>query len=288
MRTGRSFAVALALGLAACGGGQPEAPSPAVTPLGYSMPAATPVTYTSVDTARVNIEVQPGMPMEQTMGQQSTVRLAFAPLVGTAGNLAVTATYVDFSAFVESSMMGRQDVGDDALQGDFTLSLTPQGKVEQTAGPELPEEVEQLMMGQNMFADFFLHLPNRIVAPGESWTDTLRIETNEDGNHSLNQTIIVSTLRGDTTVAGRTLWVIDASKSASLLVEGNMQGMEMRNELAGTVNETSLWDPARRLLVSSRSSGTMTGAVSMPSAGMNDIPISVTNVRSVNLIESAD
>ena len=288
MRTGSSFAVALTLGLAACGGGQPEAPSPAVTTLGYSMPAATPVTYTSVDTARVNIEVQPGMPMEQTMGQHSTVRLAFAPLVGTAGNLAVTATYVDFNAFVESSMMGRQDVGDDALQGDFTLSLTPEGKVEQTGGPELPEEVEQLMMGQNMFADFFLRLPNRIVTPGESWTDTLRIETNEDGNHSLNETIIVSTLRGDTTVAGRTLWVIEANKSASLLVEGNMQGMEMRNELSGTVNEVSLWDPARRLLVSSRSSGTMTGSVSMPSAGMNDIPISVSNVRSVTLVESAN
>ena len=182
-------------------------------------------------------------------------------------------------------MMPRQEVGNDAWDGDFVLSLTPDGEVEQVSGPDLPEEVQDMTMGQNMFADFFMHLPNRIVTPGESWTDTLHVENETEGARSVNETIIVSTLRGDTTIAGRTLWVIDAVKSSSLLVEGNMQGMDMRNELTGTVNEVSYWDPARRLLVSSRSTGTMTGTVSMPAAGMNDIPLSVSNSRHVTLIE---
>ena len=285
MRTGRTFTAVLALGLAACGGGQPEAPSPATTELGYTMPASNPVTYSSVDTARVNIEIQPGMAMEQTMGQNSRVRLAFAPVMGTAGNLNVTASYVDFVAFMESSMMPRQEVGVDALQGDFVLSVTPQGEVDQVSGPDLPEEVQGMMMGQNMFADFFVRLPNRVVSVGESWTDTVTAENEVDGARSVNNTVIVSTFRGDTTVAGRTLWLIDSNKSTSVLVEGNMQGMNMRNELTGTVTERTLWDPTRRLLVSSNSTGTMTGTVSMPDAGMNDIPLSVTNTRSIQLVE---
>ena len=97
--------------------------------------------------------------------------------------------------------------------------------------------------------------------------------------------MIVSTFRGDTTVAGRTLWLIESNKSTSVLVEGNMQGMNMRNELSGTVNETTLWDPARRLVVSTRSTGSMTGTVSMPDAGMNDIPLTVTNTRHIQLVE---
>ena len=285
MRIARNFAALATLGLVACGGGQPEAPSPAVTQLGYSVPALNPVTYVSADTARVNIEIQPGMPMEQTMGQNSRVQLTFAPATGTAGNLSATATYVDFAAYMESSMMPRQDISADALRGEFVLSITPEGAVELVSGPELPEEVQGMMMGQNLFSDFFLRLPNRIVAAGESWTDTLTAESEMDGARSSNNTVVVSTFRGDTTVAGRTLWVIDSNKATSVLVEGNMQGMNMRNELSGTVSQRTLWDPTRRLMVSSESSGTMSGTVSMPDAGMNDIPLSVSNTRRVTLVE---
>ena len=70
---------------------------------------------------------------------------------------------------------------------------------------------------------------------------------------------------------------------ATLVVEGDMQGMQMRNELSGTVEETTLWDPASRLMHSSESEGSMSGVVSIPSAGMNDIPIDVTNRRHIRL-----
>ena len=284
MNTGRTFAALLAVGLAACGG-QPEAPAPSSTQLGYSLPETNPLVYASADTARVNIEVQPGMAMEQTMGQNSRVRLSFAPTMGTAGNLTVTASYVDFVTFMESSMMPRQEVGIDAVQGDFVLSVTPRGKVEQVSGPELPEEVKGMMMGQNMFSDFFVRLPDRVVGFGEAWTDTVSAENEMDGTRSVNNTVIVSSVRGDTTVAGRTLWIIESNKASSVLVEGNMQGMSMRNELSGSVQETTLWDPARRIVVSVDATGSMTGTVSMPDAGMQDIPLTVTNTRHVRLVE---
>lgn len=288
MRSGRTFAALLATGLVACAG-QPESPAPAATPLAYSLPERTPLEYTSSDTARINIEVQPGMAMEQTMGQSSHVRLSFAPTVGTDGNLTVTASYVDFSAYAESSMSPREDIDGSGLQGDFVLSVTPGGEVEQVSGPELPEVIEGLTMGgDNLFADFFLRLPNRVVQPGESWTDTITAITEEEGARSENTTIVVSTLRGDTTVAGRRLWIIDATKTASVLVEGNMQGMDMRNELSGTVTEHALWDPNLRALHSSSAAGTMTGTLDIPSAGMTAIPISVSNHRRIRLVQSSN
>ena len=286
MKTKSALLIAAAAALGACGG-QPEAPAPAPTPLGYSVPAMNPVVYASNDTARINIEVQPGMGMEQTMGQNSTVRLSFAPAASGNGDLTVTATWVDFNAFMESAMMPRQDVGMDALAGDFTLNLTPEGEVEQVSGPELPEAVQELSMGgDNMFTDFFLRLPNRVVQPGESWTDTIRVESENEGARSVNEIVIASTLRGDTMVAGRRLWVIASTKASSLRVEGNMQGMDMSNELSGTITQTSLWDPARRVLHSSHSTGSMTGVLNVPNAGMNDIPISVNNTRHITLVES--
>lgn len=288
MRSVRTFATLLATGLAACGG-QPEAPAPFATPLGYSIPARTPLVYTSSDTARINIEVQPGMAMEQTMGQSSRVRLTFAPTASTDGNLTVTATYEDFAAFAESSMSPRQDIDGSALQGDFVLNVMPTGEVEQVSGPELPEAIEGLTMGgDNLFADYFLRLPNRLVQPGESWTDTITAITEEEGARSENTTIVVSTFGGDTTVAGRTLWIIHATKTASVLVEGNMQGMEMRNELSGSVTEHALWDPSLRALHSSSAMGSMTGTLDIPSAGMTAIPISVSNHRRIRLMETAN
>lgn len=287
MRSVRTFAALMATGLAACGG-QPEAPSPSSTPLAYSVPARPALEYTSSDTARINIEVQPGMAMEQTMGQSSRVRFAFAPPAGD-GTMTVTASYLDFTAYAESSMTPREDIDGSALRGDFVLSLTPSGEVEQLSGPELPEVIEGLTMGgDNLFADFFLRLPNRVVQPGESWTDTISSIKEEDGARSENTTIVVSTFRGDTTVAGRRLWIIDAAKTATVLVEGNMQGMSMRNELTGSVTEHALWDPNLRALYSSSAAGSMTGMLDIPDAGMSAIPISVTNHRRVRLAESAN
>lgn len=285
----RRFVVLTATLLAAaCGSGAPEAPSPSMIELGYAMPAVNPLTYASADTARINIEIGPGQSMEQTMGQTSQVRLSFAPVMGTAGNLSVTAEFVDFAAFMESSMMPRQDLGEDLIQGEFQLSLTPAGEVETLSGPELPEEVQGMMMGSTLFDDFFMRLPAETVQPGASWTDTIRSENEmEAGPTSSSESIVVSTFRGDTTVAGRTLWIIESNSTTSVVVEGETQGMQMRNELSGTVRETSLWDPARRLLHSSTARGTMNGSVSIPAAGMSDIPLNVTNTRTVRLVEAS-
>lgn len=276
--------MASAFMLGACGG-QPEAPAPAPIELGYTLPTVNPITYSVVDTARVNIQVAPGQSMEQMMGQSSTVRLMFAPVVGTAGNLSVTASYVDYDAFMESSVMPRQDIGAEGLEGEFVLSLTPRGELELVSGPELPEAVEQMSMGDNRFADLFLRLPDEVVAPGATWSDTIRTESESDGATTIHEATIVSTFRGDTTIAGRRLWIIESAKTTNVIVEGEMQGMSMRNELGGSLAEVAFWDPASRLLHSSRTSGSMSGTVSIPGAGMDDIPLEVTTTRYVRLAE---
>lgn len=280
----RHLAVTTVLVLGACGGGSvPEAPAPVAATLGYAVPAVNPVTYASADTARINIHLGPGQSMEQTMGQESTVRMSFAQAAG--GDLDVTASYVDFVAFMESSMMPRQEVGNEAFVGDFVLRLSPEGELDLVSGPDLPPEVLQMGSGGNLFADFFLRLPNEMVEPGASWSDTIRNDDEVEGAQTTSESVVHSTFRGDTTISGRQLWIIDSTKETTVVVEGDMQGMSMRNELSGSIAERTLWDPARRLMVSSSSSGSMSGTVSIPGAGMNDIPIDVTNARSVRLVE---
>lgn len=280
----RHLAVIAALVLGACGGGSvPGAPAPPAAPLGYAVPAVNPVTYASADTAHINIHLAPGQTMEQTMGQESTVKMTFAQAAG--GDLEVTASYVDFVAFMESSMMPRQEVGNEAFAGDFVLRLSPEGEVELVSGPDLPPEVLQMGSGGNLFTDFFLRLPNELVEPGASWSDTIRNDDDVEGARTTSESVVQSTFRGDTTIAGHRLWVIESTKVTTVVVEGDMQGMSMRNELSGSIAERTLWDPARRVMYSNSSSGTMSGTVSIPGAGMNDIPIDVTNARSVRLVE---
>lgn len=288
MRYRRFHAAAAVLLAGACGPGTPETPAPSTVELGYSMPAVNPVMYASADTVRVNIDLGPGQVMEQVMGQTSQVRLAFAPAMGTAGHLNVTAEFVDFNAFMEMPMAPRVDMGDEMVQGQFQLSLTPEGEAEVVSGPELPEELQGMMMGDNLFEDFFTRLPAETVTPGASWTDTIRAESEEGAPaSSMTEAIVVSTFRGDTTVAGRTLWIIDSNSTVNVLTEAESQGMQMRSELTGSSSERTLWDPARRVMYSSDASGTMSGTVSIPAAGMADIPLDVTNTRSVRLVEGS-
>jgi len=279
--------LALALGACASGSPEPEAPSPANTELGYAMPAVNPLVYTSSDSMTFNILMAPGQSMTQTIGARSRVRMQFAPVTGTR-NLGVTAEFVDFSGFSENSMTGRQEVGPDAMTGTFRLALTPTGDVDVVEAPDPSAELVQMNMGGEQFNEFFVRLPNEVVTPGATWTDTIASVDSMETGVSRNRTIVTATLRGDTIVGGRTVWIIEAQKNSEVTVEGETQGMTMRNELTGNAVETVWWDPVRRIMVASVSSGTMSGTFSLPAAGMDDIPMSASMSRQVMLVEQGD
>lgn len=277
------IATAAAL-LSACAGGAPEAAQPAPqAALAHEMPTTMPLTYTSSDSMTFDIEMGPGQTMEQTMGQSSRVTLSFAPAAGSA--LTVTAD-VSEAAMYMGNMMGRQEIPGDALTGTYTFTLVPTGEVEMLESPDLPEEAQQLM-GEDRFRDFFPRLPGRAVQPGQTWVDTVTAESETEVGTTTNRSIITSTFRGDTTVNGRTLWVVDAVKDVSVELVGETQGMEIRQELAGSATETIWWDPVRRLMLSSVSTGTMSGSLSMPAAGMTDIPVDASMHRRIQLVEGA-
>lgn len=277
---GMSMAVAL---LSACAGGAPEAdqPTPQVA-LGHEMPTTMPLTYTSSDSMSFDIEMGPGQTMEQTMGQSSRVTLSFAPTTGSA--LTVTADVSEAEMYMANSMMGRQDMPGDALTGTYTFTLSPSGDVQMLESPELPEEARQLM-GEDRFREFFPHLPAEAVQPGQTWVDTVTAEAETEVGTTTNRSIITSTFRGDTTVNGRLLWVVEADKEISVDMVGETQGMEIRQELTGSATETIWWDPLRRLMQSSVSTGTMSGSFSMPAAGMSEIPVEASMHRRIQLVE---
>lgn len=281
-RTASAAAAAAALLLSACGAAPEEPASPPM--LAYTMPDVTPVTYTSSDTMSFNIHMSPAQSIEQAMQQTSTVRMSFAPS-DTASVLAVTAEITDASASAENSMTGSQDVPESMLTGTYRFTLSPTGETELLEAPDVAPEAQQFA-GADRFSDFFPRLPAEAVTPGEVWVDTLRLEQETEVGTTVNQAIVTSTFRGDTLIGNRSIWIIDSEKDISISMEGEAQGMEIRQELSGSASETVQWDPARSLLLSAVSSGSMSGTFSMPGAGMADIPVDATMRRRVQLVSA--
>jgi hypothetical protein len=129
----------------------------------------------------------------------------------------------------------------------------------------------------------FVRLPGRAVPSGTSWTDTVSINEETAGMSTAVRSIVISTLRGDTTVAGARLLVIDSNIDATQQVSGNNQGVEVRQNIAGTSNAVTLWDPARGVLVERREEGVLTGTMELPAMGMSGLPVNVRQSQVIRL-----
>lgn len=287
MRNVNAAVATTTLLLAACGGqGGMEAPAPQDVPLAYGVPTTNPVVFASADTMRFTIQIAPGQSLEQTIAQKSKLRMQFAPGT-TPDSVMVTASYTEFAGSTENSMTGTQEIPLDAVAGQYVFALGPKGDVDVHSSPEIPAEYASMGVGDNRLKQFFPRLPGHIVTPGQSWVDTVHVENEEEGAKSTSNAIIHATFMGDTVINGRTVWVINSQTDGQVVIEGETQGMQMRNELHSNSAEVTWWDPARRTLLHSASSGTITGTFSLPAAGMDDIPIEGTTSRRIDLQQPA-
>lgn len=244
--------------LAACGGGAPPAEPPAPPALAYELPPVPTATYVQGDTAVVQVDAG-GQMIDVTVASRTTMSMAFEPTPE--GAIRVTATIEELDARATNPMAPAQTADESEVSGPvvFTLSRTGEGTL--VSAPEIGEAARTFVSPGVMAATFFPRLPARAVRPGDTWTDTISVATDEEGT-SMNATSIVTyTARGDTVVDGRSLLLVAMTGEDERRVEGNMQGMDMLQEAAGTSDGWFLWDAARRLPVevvyTTDSTGTM-------------------------------
>lgn len=272
-----SWALVSVLGLACASSGQPGASSArASNALAYSMPQTNPLTYVAADSAQISMDVA-GTSVQVAVQAESTMQLQFA---AAAGGMSATLTFLTLSGQFTNSMGPSTSIGDADKPGPTRLSVSPRGEIEILERPPLTAAFQQVLGSEGMFQRLFTRLPGRPISVGDEWVDTVTINDEASGMTNTVHMVIRSTLAGDTTVSGRQFRLIRSEASANTVVAGNVEGMEIRQNLTGTINSTSLWDPARGILVERTETQSSSGTMDMPTMNLSGIPVSA-NGRSV-------
>lgn len=241
-RSATAFASTTAAALlVACGGtGAPPAPPS----LAYEVPAEPTATYVKADTAVVSVDAG-GQMIDVTASSRTTMDMSFAPEAD--GGVRVTTTFSDLEATASNPMGPSEEVREDAVEGElvFTLSRTGEGAL--VSAPDVDERAQTFLSPTTIAATFFPRLPGRAVTPGETWTDTVTVDT-EEGNSTIQSTSVVTyTAAGDTTVMGSRYLMVRMTTRDDRMFEGTEMGMSMSQDLTGTSEGWFLWDPVRKL-----------------------------------------
>lgn len=243
--------------LIACGGGAPAEPPPPPA-LAYELPEAPTAIYVQGDTAVVQVDAG-GQMIDVTVASRATMSMTFEPAAD--GAVRVTATIDELDARATNPMAPPQTTDESEISGPVVFTLSRRGEGTLVSAPDIGDAARTFISPGVMAATFFPRLPARAVDPGDTWTDTITVATDEEGTAMDATSIITYTARGDTAVDGTSLLLVTMTGEDERRVEGNMQGMDMLQEAAGTSEGYFLWDAARRLPVevvyTTDSTGTM-------------------------------
>jgi hypothetical protein len=266
---------------AACSSSGPGSPVPGGAALAYATPTSSPLSYAIADTAVVTMDIM-GNPVEVNVQNRADVALS---LERAADGLSGTLTFESLAGEVNSSMGAGVSLGDADKPGPTAFTVDRRGVVKVTNGPDLSGALAQVLGSsiENLVQRMFLRLPGSVVAPGTSWVDTVSITEEVAGMSTSGRSIVTSTLRGDTTVAGARLLVIDSKIDATQQVSGNNQGVEVRQNVSGTGTAVTFWDPVRGATVEQTEQSVLTGTMELPAMGMSGLPVNVRSRQSIRL-----
>lgn len=249
------------LAAAACataGGGSSDADMP----LAWTMPEGASVTYVQSDTVDVDVDAG-GQMIQVKQTQSATLGMTFEEL---AEGVQVTATFLEFDGRVDNPMAGQQRFTADAIDGPLVLTLTARGEATVVTAPEISAGAQALVNPETLAASFFPRLPDRMVATGDSWTDTVRVEAEAQGGVIRIQSALRYTVRGDTVVDGQTLLRVDFTSDEERSAEVSEAGMDVVQDVTGRGEGHFLWDRTRNRLHSQYQKASFTGIMEVPGA----------------------
>lgn len=264
----RTTALAAMIFIAACSPSGPPAPPPPPA-LAWEVAAPTPAVYVQSDTVVVEVDAG-GQTLQVDVYSDATLAATFAP----AGDGA-TAVTIDFEAFAarQTNPMGPTTRASEAdIQGTLDFVLDPRGRVTVTGEPELSGNAPDFLTGAAMAQTLFPRLPGRAVTPGDTWTDTIRVDSETPSGSIEAESVVTYTAGRDTTVAGRRLLRVDLRSEDQRYVEGSQGGMDLSQDLSGDSEGWFLWDLEAHELVESVTESELTGTMDVAAA---PIPFSV-------------
>lgn len=250
------------LAAAACATAGGGGPSDAAMPLAWTTPDGASVTYIQSDTVDVDVDAG-GQMIQVKQTQSATLGMTFEDA---ADGVRVTATFLEFDGRVDNPMAGQQRFTADAIDGPLVMVLTARGEATVVTAPEISAAAQSLVNPETLAASFFPRLPNRVVAAGDSWTDTVRVEAEAQGGVIRIQSALRYTVRGDTVVDGQTLLRVDFTSDEERTAEVSEAGMDVVQDVSGRGEGYFLWDRARSRLHSQYQKASFTGIMEVPGA----------------------
>lgn len=167
------------------------------------------------------------------------------------------------------------------------VEMTPRGEVRRVALPDsLPPVARRLDLG-NVYRSFFPTLPRGPALPGEAWSDTTRVESNQNGLDLAVTRIDRYVARGDTALGGEGAVRIDYE--TDLVLEGRGRQRETAVSLTGTGSGGgTFWfrpDPGLYLGGSESTEMRMAAFVASDDGSTMLIPILQTRTETIRRIE---
>jgi hypothetical protein len=279
----------LALGVVPWGGAcappaQPAPPAalaPAPDDLAYGLPTLSPLCYAVADTATFTVDSGAMGRMSVSASYAGMVELAVG--AGPTGLEARARVHRLRGGFAAQSQP-TQAVDERDIDGEFLVALDARGRSDLVDTPILSRRLLDVTGPEAMVRPLFVQLPGRPAGAGDVWVDTIVSVEDRADSRSTVQTILTTTVLGDTVVEERTLLRLRTRAENRLETEGRSGGVLVRQVLTGTTDGTVVWDPHFRMLVERREAGSLTGTLAMPGPGVADVPLSGSVRRHVRLV----
>jgi hypothetical protein len=267
----------LLLVLAACAGPGGVSPSGGLL---YQVPDPPGMVYLTADTT--NIDIDAGA-MGSFRMRSTTDAAVEMELARGADGVQVTARYQELNARMSQPMGTTLTATAADVEGDLVFTLGRTGETEIVTLPELKGNAGRLADPHGLAHMFFPRLPGGAVNPGDSWTDTIRYESEQSGGSTAFDAVLAYTVQGDTMVEGRSLLHVTYQGEGEVAGSEMTEGMEAFMNFSGEMSGFFLWDASRGVMVASETTNDMTGTVEVPAAGMPAMPMKASGTSRAKL-----
>lgn len=248
----------------------PPPPPPAGVELTYAVPPQAPLRYTMADTVTITFHggMLSGVRVEG--GYYAALRMG---VEAAEDGVRVTAGVEDFTGELRNPMAGTTRANEADVSGDWVIRVEPSGRTEVLERPSVSEGFRSVVGTDDLLRNFFIRLPRARVRPGDTWTDTIRVDEPTPTGRETSISVVTSTLLGDTLVGADTLQAIRSETRTTLHIQATTDATEVVQDLEGITTALTLFDPERHIIVRSDEEGVLEGTIDVPDAGILQVPL---------------
>lgn len=244
-------------------------PSALQEPLAYTSSPVAATTYKVADSTLIAMQSPMG-PMEFTTVLRATLAVSFE---ADPAGFRATAEVTEFTGATGNSQTGTRLIGGSAVGGALVAVVGPAGLVELVDTPERSREASQFTVFEELGYDLFPTMPARVVAAGDSWTDTVTLSSTSGGARTSSTSIRTFTVGEVVVVEGRSLQMIGVSATVETSTEMEQGRMAMEQSFSGTQTGNFFWDAEAGLLRAAQLMNDFTGEAKMGRAPATSVTL---------------